>query len=334
MLQLGVSAAGLALATVGCAPSMPWDRPRIPRIAWGSYGPREGAITELYITPFLEGLRQNGYVEGETIAIDWRFAADQSNAELAHVARELVDLSPDVLVVGLGTGILLEAQRETSTIPIVGPLISPVQRGLVASLARPGGNITGPSVDTPGGFSKHLDLLREVVPGLRDIVFLVDGRATAAQGADADWELFRTAAEALDLHADRVNLLSANDVEVAFETPEMHRAHAFYSDANGFFFDAPRKLAEPSLRHRLPSITNNRHDFAEAGFLMTYGPSQSVAYRRLAVYVDRILKGARPGDLPVEQPTSFELFVNVQTLQTLGLSIPPSLQPLVTEWVQ
>jgi putative ABC transport system substrate-binding protein len=322
------------MATGACGVQAPWVRRRLPRIAWGSYGPREGAITELYINPFLDGLRQSGYVEGDTIGIEWRFAADQTNSELARVAKELVELSPDVLVVGLGTGILLEAQRTTGTIPIVAPLIAPIQRGLVASLSHPGSNITGPSVDTPGGFTKHLDLLREVVPGMRDVAFLVDGRASAAQGADADWELFRTAAEVLDVHAERVNLVSADNVDAAFETPEIRRAHALYSDANGFFFDAPLRLAQPALRHRMPTITNNRRDFAEAGFLMTYGPSQSAAYRRMAVYVDRILKGAWPGDLPVEQPTVFDFLVNVHTLQTLGLSIPPSLQSFVTEWIQ
>jgi putative ABC transport system substrate-binding protein len=114
----------------------------------------------------------------------------------------------------------------------------------------------------------------------------------------------------------------------------MRRAQAFFSDANGFFFDAPHKLADVALRQRVPSITNNRRNFAEAGLLMTYGPNQPAIYRRLGVYIDRILKGAHPGDLPIEQPTLFELLVNVKTLQTLGLAIPPSLLPFVSEWIQ
>jgi len=332
-VRLGVSVAGLALATSACGLQAPWARPRIPRIAWGSYGPRE-AFARYYIDPFLQGLRDLGYVEGETIAIEWRFTSDQSNAELIRVADELVDLRVDVIVVGLGTGIQNEVTKATSIIPIVAPMLSPVERGLVTSLAHPGGTLTGPSTDTPGGTAKHVELLREVVPVLRQVAFLVDGRASVAVGANADWAGYRTVAEAAGLQAARVDLFSAADVEVAFETPAMRRAQAFYSDANGLFFDAPEKLADVALRHRLPGITNNRRNFVEAGFLMTYGPNQPAIYRRLAAYVDKILKGAKPGDLPVEQPTLFELFVNVKTLQAFGLTIPPSVLPLVTEWLQ
>src|SRR5712691_10231940 len=222
-VQLGASIAGLAFASSGCglqAPWAPWVRPRMPRIGWGSYGPRE-AFAKEYIDPFLQGLRNLGYVEGETIAIEWRFTSDQSNAELRRVAEEMVGLSVEVIVVGLGTGIGLELQKLTSTVPIVAPMISPVERGQVASLAHPGGNLTGPSTDTPGGPAKHLEMLREVVPGLSHVVFLVDGRAAVAAGADADWETFRITAAAIGLQAERVDLFSAADVEAAFETPAM-----------------------------------------------------------------------------------------------------------------
>src|SRR5262249_51992667 len=142
---------GLALVSSACGLQTPWTRPRMPRIGWGGYGPREGAIDELYVRPFLDGLHDLGYVEGETIAIEGQFTSDLSNAELIRVANELVGLSLDVIVVGLGTGILLEVQKLTSAIPIVAPMLSPVERGQVASLAHPGGNLTGPSADTPGG---------------------------------------------------------------------------------------------------------------------------------------------------------------------------------------
>jgi putative ABC transport system substrate-binding protein len=307
---------------------------QIPRIGYGSYGPRE-AFTRDWIDPFLEGLRALGYVEGETIAIDWRFTRDQSNEEFHRVAAELVGLSPDVIVSGNAQGIALELKRATTRIPIVAYLLRAVESGFVADLAHPGGNLTGPAGDVPGSFVKPLDLLRDVVPGLAQVVILVDGRAVFNNvGPISGWELFRTEAEEAGLQAERVDVLSADDVEAIFETPAMQRAQAFYCAANGPLQPVAARLAELAIQHRVAGMTNDVFGFVHAGLLMSYGPSVAPISRRVAVYVDKILKGANPRDLPVEQPAVFDLAINVKTLRALGLWIPPSVAPLVTEWVQ
>jgi putative ABC transport system substrate-binding protein len=168
------------------------------------------------------------------------------------------------------------------------------------------------------------------------VVLLVDGRAALndSAGARPGWELFRTEAEEAGLQAERVDVLSADDVEAIFDTPAMQRAQAFYSSANGRLQPVVQRLAELAIQHRVAGITNAASGFARAGLLMTYGPPLVPISRRLAAYVDKILKGAKPGDLPVEQPTVFDFAVNVATLQALGLTIPASLAPLVTEWIQ
>ena len=287
------------LESTACGFRAPWAPTRIPRIGYGSYGPREAFATE-YMDPFLQGLRDLGYVEGENIAIDWRFTGDQSNEEFHRVATELVGLSVDAIVSAVGVGITFELKKLTTIIPIVAIMLAPVESGLVASLAHPGGNITGVTAETPGGFVKPLDLLREVVPGLTHVAFLVDGRGAVQEVASANWNSFMTSAESVGLEADRVDLVSGADVEAAFQTPAMRRAQAFVRNANGLFLDAPHRLADVAIKYQLPGITNNRRNFVEAGFLMTYGPSQPAIYRRAATYIDKILKGANPADVPIE----------------------------------
>src|SRR4029077_2410983 len=160
VMRLGASVAGLALASSGCGLQLqaPWVRPRIPRIGYGSYGPREQYAKD-YIDPFLEGMRDLGYVEGKTIAIEWHFTSSDSNDEFRRVAAELAQQSVDVIVAGNSVGIGLEAKQATSTIPIVAFMLLPVENGFVGSLAHPGGNVTGVSADLPGGEAKYVELL-------------------------------------------------------------------------------------------------------------------------------------------------------------------------------
>src|SRR5216683_4693088 len=167
-VQLGASVAGLGLAVSACGLQAPWVRPRIPRIGYGSYGPRE-TFAKDYVDPFLQGMRDLGYVEGENIAIEWRFTSGSSNDEFRRVAEELVRQSVDVIVAPNSVGIGFELKRATSAIPILANMLAPVESGLVASLAHPGGNITGLSADVPGGWGKYVELLHEVVPRLERV---------------------------------------------------------------------------------------------------------------------------------------------------------------------
>jgi putative ABC transport system substrate-binding protein len=332
-VRLGSATAGLALLSTACGLSAPWARQRIPRIGYGSYGPRD-VVVATYVDPFLKGLRELGYVEGETITIEWRFTSGDSNDEFNRIAQELVSQSVDLIVANFSNGIALAAKQLTTTIPIVAVAVpTAIEEGLVTNLSHPGGNVTALTVDAPGAQSKFVDLLRDVVLDLSHVALLLDTRAAVSASAATILDQFRAAVDAAGLAGERVGLGSVDDLESAFASPAMGRSQAFVSSANGLLINSYARLAEVAIQHRLPGISNRR-PMAEAGLLMSYGPNLATIARRAAIFVDKILKGARAGDLPVEQPTAFDLVVNVKTLQALGLTIPPSVQPLVTEWIQ
>jgi putative ABC transport system substrate-binding protein len=203
-------------------------------------------------------------------------------------------------------------------------------RCLGASLSRPGGNLTALTSSIPGLEGKWVDLLRGVVPGLARLVGLND---LTNDSSNSGWDALRTAAESAGVLIERINLQSAQELEAAFEAPALGRAQALVNNGTALLAQRRARLAELVLQHRLPAISKNRPE-AEAGLLMTYGPSLPVNSRRAAVYVDKILKGARAAELPVEQPTTLEFVVNVRTTQALGLSIPPDVAAQVTEWVE
>jgi len=302
---------------------------KIPRIGYLSPGPREAFRDQ--VDAFLQGLRELGYVEGQSIAIEWRFTASGPDAQFAErAAAELVGLPVDLIVTST-TPPTQAAKRATRTIPIVATIVAnPVETGLLGSLARPGGNLTGLTVNVPGLLTKYVDLLREVVPGLSRVAALV--QPTSAAGV-SEWNEFRPAAEAAGLVVERVDMDSAADLDRTFETPAIVRAEALACLSSSLVYPVRARFAELALQRRLPTITNAR-EFAGDGLLMTYGPNLAAITRRGAVYVDKILKGAEPGSLPVEQPTVFDFVVNLKTAKALGLTIPPSVQPLVTEWIQ
>jgi putative ABC transport system substrate-binding protein len=286
------------------------------------------------VDAFLGGLRDLGYVEGQTIAIEWRFSpAEGGEALYGPLLTELVGLAVDVIVLDGGSQMALAAKRATSTIPIVcTPMLYPVENGLVASLARPGGNLTGLTSIASGVYAKCLDLLREVVPGLARVAVLIDVNNPLERET---WAELRGAADAAGIQAQQVDLGSAGDLEAAFETSAAGRAQAVIVIGTPFLLPVRKRLAELALQHHLPGITLYP-PFAEAGLLMAYGikgglPTQS---RHAAVFVDKILKGANPADLPVEQPTEFDLVVNRTTLNALGLTIPPNVASQVTTWIQ
>jgi putative ABC transport system substrate-binding protein len=326
---LGTSVTGIALLSSACGSLSAQRLAKLPRIGYLCAGTRESRADR--IDAFVQGLADLGYVDGQTIAIEWRFSPEGVENQFASLAADLVRLSVDVIVVEASTPAAQAAKQATSTVPIVASNIAlPVQAGLVASLSRPGGNLTALTSSIPGIEGKWLDLLRGVVPGLARLVGLND---LTNDSSNSGWDALRTAAETAKLLIERIDLRSAQELEAAFEAPALGRAQALVNNGTALLAQRRARLAELALQHRLPAISKNRPE-AEAGLLMTYGPSLPANSRRAAVYVDKILKGARAAELPVEQPTTLEFVVNVKTAQALGITIPPDVAAQVTEWIQ
>jgi putative ABC transport system substrate-binding protein len=269
---------------------------------------------------FRQGLRELGYVDGQNIAIESR-SAEGKDDRLPALAADLVRSKVDVIVAQSGAA-TRAAQQATRTIPIVMSLANdPVGSGLVASLARPGGNVTGLTIMAPDLVGKRLELLKEVVPKVSRVALLwnPDNPANAAMSREAE-----AAARALGVRLQTLETRNHQEIEDAFAAMIRERTGAFLVLSDAIFFTQRRQIAELAAKGRLPSITGTR-DYPDAGGLMAYGPDQLDLERRAATFVDRILKGAKPGDLPVEQPTKFELVINLKTAKALGLTIPPSL---------
>jgi putative ABC transport system substrate-binding protein len=259
-------------------------------------------------------------MEGQHIAIEYRFAEGQADRLPALVA-ELVRLPVDAIVAD-GILAIRAAQHATTTIPIVMAVIGdPVGAGLVASLARPGGNITGLSLMLPEVSGKRLELLREALPTLAHVAVLWNPEVHDSRVVFKETE---TAAQALGLRLQSLEVRSPDEFAQAFAAMTEARAEALVVISNALFFSHRSQLAELMVRHRLPAMFHSR-EYVEAGGFMAYGANGEDLYRRAATYVDKLLKGAKPDDLPVEQPTKFELVINLKTAQALGITIPPSL---------
>ena len=267
-----------------------------------------------------ESLRELGYVEGRNLVVERRFAAFTYD-RLPGLAAELVRLKPDVVVTGSYTGLAAALKQATTTIPIVVTgVIDPVGAGLVTSLARPGGNITGSSLTAGPEFSaKQLEILTEIVPKLSRVAIL---RQTGRSGAYT--AAFESAARKLGLTILFTDVRTSNDIEGAFATLTRSRPGALLVLGSSMTYASRQQIADLAVQHRLPGIALLR-EYAEAGLLLTYGPDMVAQYRGAATYIDKIFKGARPGDLPVQEPTQFELVVNTRTARALGLKIPPSM---------
>jgi len=275
-----------------------------------------------------EGLRALGYVEGQTIIIEFRSAEGRLD-RIPALAAELVRLNVDVLVAG-GPEPLEAARKETSRIPIVMVAqADPVATGLVASLAKPGGNITGLTVGGPELAGKRLQLLKEAMPGLSRVAVLQDPYVLGS-GVPQETE---SAARALSLRPLVFTVRAPADFDSAFQAAVRERAEAVLVNETSMLFAHRAQLAALAARSRLPVVSIFRQS-AQAGYLMTYGPNMSDLFRRTATYVDKILKGAKPSDLPVEQPTKFELVINMKTAKALGITIPQSLLQRADEVIQ
>jgi putative ABC transport system substrate-binding protein len=270
-------------------------------------------------------LRELGYIEEQNIAIEYRYAEGKID-RFPELAAELVRLKVDIIVVAGGNRLVLAAKNATNTIPIVmtGGGTNPVEAGLVEGLARPGGNVTG--VTNLGGElgGKRLELLKEAVPKLARVAVLYEPAAAPASVNDVK-EVLPVAARALGLNIRSWEVRAADDFDRVFAAMGKQRPDGLYVTGGGALMNANQKrIVGFALKSRLPSVYTRRQD-VDAGGLMSYGADLADSYRRVAYYVDKILKGAKPADLPVEQPTKFELVINLKTAKQIGLTIPPNL---------
>lgn len=266
------------------------------------------------IYAFRQGLREMSYVEGKNVVLEFRYA-EGKRERFADLAAEMVRLKPDVIVVG-GTSFTAAAKQATSTIPIVvGGAGDLVGSGLVDSLARPGGNVTGSTEISPDPSGKRLELLKEAIPKARRVAVL---------GADVD-EIKQTeiAARAFAIKLQVVSVQAPDRFQDAFAAFKKGNADALVIIANSFTIFHSKQLLELAARNKLPSMCEGSN-FIEAGCLISYGPNQIYLWHRAAMFVDKILKGAKPADLPVEQPTRFEMVVNMKNAKALGIKIPQS----------
>ncbi len=314
---LGVITSGLLAAPLAAEAQQAASLPRIGFLAPASLSdPR----VPPYIRAFQEGLRELGYVEGRNIAIEFRWAEGQYE-RLPGLAAELVRLNVNIIVAA-GPNAIQAAKQATATIPIVMAAVGdPVGTGFVASLARPGGNITGVSNMLPDLVGKQLELLKEVLPTVSRVALL----GNPANPANASLE--RQAQDAARTLGVRLQPLWARDlreIDSAFTATKMERADALIVLTDTMLINHRARVIDHAGQRRLPAVFGVSQ-FVEAGGLLAYGPSFADGYRRAAPYVARILKGAKPADLPIEQPRKFELVINLKTAKALGLKIPPSL---------
>ena len=303
------------LLTVSLA--QPQQPAKIPRI--GFLIPVSASTLSARVEAFRQGLHELGYVEGKNIVIEWRSAEGKAD-RLPALAAELVRLKVDVIVT-VGPPATRPAKQATVTIPIVmGHDDDPVGSGFVASLAQPGGNVTGLSTLAPEISGKQVELLREIVPKLSRVTVI--GTVTRPGNPQALREI-NLAADAVGVHLQYLEIQAPKDIEIAFQAASNERADALLVLSNEVLIPQRRRIADLAVKSRLPAIYN-RPEYVEDGGLVFYGVSYTDLYRRAATYVDKILKGAKAADLPVEQPKKFEFIVNLKAPKQIGLTIPPN----------
>jgi putative ABC transport system substrate-binding protein len=290
---------------------------KVPRIGYLTISSR--ASTSARTEAFRQGLRELGYVEGKNIVIEWR-SGEGRPERVDALAAELVARKIDVIVTG-GSGATHRAKNATRTIPIVmAQDRDPVGNGFVASLARPAGNITGLSTLSPEISGKQLDILKEVIPKLSRVGVLANLQSSAYARVSKEVEL---AAAGKGVQLQYLNAQSSNDIDAVFRAATQGRSDAILVVGGPALIAQRKHVSDLAVKSRLPAIYDQR-DYVEAGGLMTYGVNLPDLDRRAATYVDKILKGAKPADLPVEQPTQFELVINLKAAKQIGLTIPPN----------
>jgi putative ABC transport system substrate-binding protein len=322
MKKAGLSSILIAVTLLAVAVTAEAQQPKkVPRIGYLSSGnpASESARSEAIRL----ALRELGYIEGQNIAIEYRYAEGKRD-RFPELATELMRLKVDVIVVSAGDLLIRAAKNATKTIPIVmaGPGPDPVEAGLVESLARPGGNVTGVTLLNRELGGKRLELLKEAVPKVARVAVLYDA---AIPGAALEVkEVLPVAARALKLTLQPWEVRRADDFDRVFAALNKERPDGLFVGGGTLMNANQKRIAGFALKSRLPSMYVRR-EFVDAGGLMSYGADIADSYRRVAYYVDRILKGAKPADLPVEQPTKFEFVINLKTAKQIGLTIPQSM---------
>jgi putative ABC transport system substrate-binding protein len=309
--------AGALTAPLGCFAQ---QQTKVWRVGFLASRHVDFVDSDYYYGPFRQGMRELGYVEGKNVVIEWRSAEGQFE-RLPGLATELLNLKVDVIVTA-GTPATRAAQKVTTTIPIVmGSVADPVDNGFIKSLAQPAGNITGSSSMAGDVSPKQLEILLDMVPKLSRVALLVNPSNTANIRSLG---IVQVAGQKLGVTILRADARTPQEIDNAFSWIRQQNAGALMMWSEPFFLQQKTQIAELTAKHRLPAMAGDRI-YSEAGVLMSYGPNIADQYRRAATYVDRILKGAKPADLPVEQPTKFELVINRKTARALGLTVPQTL---------
>ncbi len=324
MIRRGVALLAVLASSLFALPFATEPQPAV-KVARIGYLAPSGSLSFPQLTEaFRQGLRDLGYVEGRNIVIEYRFAEGKPE-RLAVLAAELVALNVDVIVTAGGTPAALAAKQATTSVPIVFIAAGdPMTSGLVNSLARPGGNLTGLSLLFPELIGKCLEQLKQAVPGVSRVAVLWEPGEVPERAERVILKEARLAAQRLGVRLQFVEARAPADVDRAFAEMTRARAGALTVLSTPMFARERRRLVDLAAKNQLPTVFSFR-EYVDAGGLMSYGPDLADLSRRAATYVDKILKGAKPGDLPVEQPTKFELVVNLKTAKTLGITIPPPL---------
>jgi putative ABC transport system substrate-binding protein len=313
---LGLSVIAFVFVAVG-AVAQAQQTKRIPRIGYVSGG--DPSNPGPFVEAFRQGLRDRGYVEGKTIVIEWRFAQGKED-RLSTLAAELVGLKVDVIVTD-GTGLTRAVKQATTAIPIVmASDADPIASGHIASLAHPGGNITGLTNNNPDLSGKRLEVLKHAIPGISHVGVIWNPQTPQSVTAFKETQ---SAARALGLQLQSLEMRGPDDYEVTFQAATKGRVRALTVLSDALMFSNRTRILELAAKHKLPTM-HHQSLWVEAGGLVSYGTYFPDLFRRAATYVDKILTGAKPADLPVEQPTKFELVINLKTAKQLGLTIPQS----------